>query len=290
MKRSLLTLSDARTLEYTTNEIESSSAVILHAGTTQDIEGWSTWHEKFAQQGVRSVSFGRSGYAASSKKPGRITVDVVKDISELADELGITRMVNLGLSGGGQHAIALGLEPRTVGVVTVGSLAPFAELGQDFYKGMQQVDIDEYADALRDINDLVTRFKGWLNPEVTDPIMGIEISERDKLSQQSPTWPALMNSCTFTMKQGFDWVADDYSSYLQPWGFEPRDVTVPVVIWQGELDKNVPVVHGEWLSRNLPNNRYELRKDESHIGIFINYEDEIIQSAVNLLNKNALDN
>jgi pimeloyl-ACP methyl ester carboxylesterase len=270
-------------LEYTSIVIDSSDFILLLYGTTQDIEGWSTWHEKFAQQGIRSISFGRSGYAGSTKMPGRITIDVKNDVAELAEALGITRMVNLGLSGGGQHAIATGLDSRTSGVVTVGSLAPYAELGQDFYKGMQQVDIDEYADALRNIEDLVTRFKGWLNPEASDVMMGSEISERDKLSQQSPTWEALTKSMNFTMKAGFDWVADDYSSYLQPWGFDPRDVKVPVVIWQGELDKNVPVVHGEWLSKHLPNNTYEFRANESHIGVFINYEDEIIASAINLL-------
>lgn len=284
MERLNLTLSDGRNLEFTSNGVDSDRAVILHAGTTQDIEGWSTWHEKFATQGVRSISFGRSGYAGSTKKPGRVTIDVVQDISELADFLGINKMVNLGLSGGGQHAIAMGLEPRTVGVVTVGSLAPFHELGEDFYKGMQQVDIDEYADALRNIEDLITRFKAWLNPDAGDGIMGNEISERDKLSQQSPTWPTLMNSSKFTLEQGFDWVADDYSSYLNPWGFDPREVAVPVVIWQGGLDRNVPVVHGEWLSKNLPNNTYHLRAEESHIGTFINYEDEIIASAVELFN------
>jgi len=50
MTRLIHTLADGRNLEYLTNGIESSSAVILHAGTTQDIEGWTTWHEKFADQ------------------------------------------------------------------------------------------------------------------------------------------------------------------------------------------------------------------------------------------------
>jgi pimeloyl-ACP methyl ester carboxylesterase len=85
------------------------------------------------------------------------------------------------------------------------------------------------------------------------------------------------------MQQGWDWVADDYSSYLKPWGFNPRDVKVPAVIWQGGLDKNVPVQHGKWLAENLPNARLELRADESHLGIYVNYEEEIMQSAIALL-------
>ena len=191
--------------------------------------------------------------------------------------------VNLGLSGGGQHAIATGLDPRSVGVVTVGSLAPFAELGERFYDGMQQADLDEYADALRDINDLIKRFQGWQDGNVADSVAGAELSERDQLAASKPTWKVVLDSCAFTMGKGWDWVADDYSSYLQPWGFDPRDVKVPTVIWQAELDKNVPVQHGKWLAEHMPNKRFELRAGESHLGLYVNYEEEIMQSAIALL-------
>ena len=221
--------------------------------------------------------------AGSTKQSGRITIDVARDIAELSQHLGITKFVNLGLSGGGQHAIATGLDPRSVGVVTVGSLAPFAELGERFYEGMQQADLDEYADALRDINDLVKRFQKWQDGNVADSVAGAELSERDQLAASKPTWRVVLDSCAFTMEKGWDWVADDYSSYLQPWGFDPRDVKVPTVIWQAELDKNVPVQHGKWLSENMPNTRFELRAGESHLGLYVNYEEEIMQSAIALL-------
>ena len=283
MDRKLFKLSDTRSLEYLTNGPVLSSAVILHAGTSQDITGWQTWLDYFASQGIFALSFGRSGYAASSPMPGRTTIDVAKDIAELASALGISKFVNIGLSGGGQHAIATGLDPRSVGVVTVGSLAPFAEMGEDFYKGMQQADLDEYADALKDISLLVARFQKWQNGDVAETIVGAELSERDKLAAEKLSWKIALDSCEFTFMQGWDWVADDYSSYLKPWGFDPRDVQVPVVIWQAELDRNVPIQHGKWLADNLPNTRLEIRKGESHMGIFVNYEEEIMQSAIALL-------
>jgi pimeloyl-ACP methyl ester carboxylesterase len=283
MNRENFKLSDGRNLEFLTNGLVKSNAVILHAGTTQDITGWKTWLDYFATHGVFALSFGRSGYFDSTAMPGRITINVANDVAELATKLGITKFVNIGLSGGGQHAIATGLDPRSAGVVTVGSLAPFAELGDDFYTGMQQADLDEYADALKDMNLLVKRFQKWQEAGVSETITGAELSERDRIASSKPTWKVLLDSCALTMKQGWDWVADDYSSYLQSWGFDPRDVKVPSVIWQGGLDKNVPVQHGKWLAVNMPNARLELRADESHIGIFVNYEEEIMQSAIALL-------
>ena len=286
MLRENLVLSDGRTFEFTRNSIKSDSAIILHAGTMQDITGWKVWLDTFADNGLMAVAIGRSGYVASSPKPGRITIDIANDVSELADHLGIKRMVNVGLSGGGQHAIATGLDSRSVGVVTSGSLAPFEELGDDFYLGMQQADLDEYADALRDINDLVKRFQGWLNKGADNSFTPKEVSANDKRAQASPSWKILFDSCDLTMRAGWDWVADDYSSYLKPWGFDPRDVKVPVVIWQGGLDKNVPPQHGKWLAKHIPNSTLNLIEDESHVGLYINYEREAMQSAMNLLKGN----
>jgi len=178
--RENLTLSDGRNLEFVRNGIKSDAAIILHAGTSQDITGWKIWLDAFAKNGVLGIAIGRSGYVGSTAKPGRIIIDIAKDVGELADFLGLKRMVNVGLSGGGQHAIATGLDPRSVGVVTTGSLAPYEEMGEDFYLGMRQADIDEYADALRDINDLVKRFQSWQNMDMGAAFVPKEVSENEK--------------------------------------------------------------------------------------------------------------
>ena len=284
MLRENLVLADGRNFEFMRNGIESDAAIILHAGTTQDLSGWKVWLDGFAARGYSAIAIGRSGYAGSSAKPGRITIDIARDVAGLADFLGITSMVNVGLSGGGQHAIATGLDPRSVGVVTLGSLAPFAEMGDDFYKGMQQADLNEYADALRDINDLVKRFQGWVGSEMGENFVEAEPSPNDKKAQESPSWNILFDSLEYTMNAGWDWVADDYSSYLKPWGFDPRNVKVPVVIWQGGQDKNVPPQHGKWLSEHIAGSTLNLIEGESHIGLFVNYEQQAMQSAIDLLN------
>jgi len=283
MKREKHVLSDGRSIEFMRNGVESDSAIILHAGTSQDITGWKVWLENFASNGVLSIAFGRSGYVGSTPKPGRITIDIAHDVAELADFLGVKRMVNVGLSGGGQHAIATGLDPRSAGVVTSGSLAPFEEMGEDFYLGMQQADIDEYADALRDIKDLVKRFQGGLATDPSAQFTPKEVSANDKRAQQSPSWKILFDSCDLTMKSGWDWVADDYSSYLRPWGFDPREIRVPVILWQGGLDKNVPPQHGQWLAKHIPNSKLKLIEDESHVGLYINYEQQAMKDAMDLL-------
>ena len=56
-----------------------------------------------------------------------------------------------------------------------------------------------------------------------------------------------------------------------------------MIIWQGGLDENVPPVHGKWLAASIPNSTLKLIEDESHVGLYVNYEKETMQDAMNLL-------
>jgi pimeloyl-ACP methyl ester carboxylesterase len=284
MKREIFKLNDGRDLEFLSNGITSPQIIFLHAGTSQDISGWKSWLDYFAEKNIAAIAIGRSGYVNSSPKPGRITFDIANDISQLAEHLGIQKMVNIGLSGGGQHALATGLDSRSVGVVTLGSLAPFAEMGDDFYTGMQPEDLAEYADAFADINLLIERFKKNLFQNPESAIVGNDLTKKHRKAQSTQSFKNLIESCSYTMSAGWDWVADDYSSYLKPWGFDPRAIKVPVEIWQGGLDVNVPVQHGKWLATHIKSANLNLIPDESHIGLYVNYEVPAMESAIKLLN------
>jgi hypothetical protein len=96
--RQNFTLLDGRNLEYLTNGLKSDSAIILHAGTTQDITGWQTWLDYFASKNIFALAIGRSGYANSSPKPGRITIDVANDVAELATNLGINSTIRYSIT------------------------------------------------------------------------------------------------------------------------------------------------------------------------------------------------
>ena len=45
---------------------------------------------------------------------------------------------------------------------------------------------------------------------------------------------------------------DDDLAFLQPWGFDLADISVPVLIRYGMTDVLVPPAHGEWLAANVP--------------------------------------
>jgi hypothetical protein len=65
MQRENFRLSDGRNFEFLRNSQSDSSAVILNAGTTQDITGWQTWLDYFDSKNVFALAIGRSGYAGT---------------------------------------------------------------------------------------------------------------------------------------------------------------------------------------------------------------------------------
>jgi pimeloyl-ACP methyl ester carboxylesterase len=60
---------------------------------------------------------------------------------------------------------------------------------------------------------------------------------------------------------------EDNLQIVRPWGFDVRDITVPVSVWQGAHDKMVPFDHGRWLAQAIPGARAHLYDDEGHLSL-----------------------
>jgi pimeloyl-ACP methyl ester carboxylesterase len=275
MATELLTLNDGRTLEYLSNGVESDSAIIFHQGTLADLIVFKSRLSDLADRGVRAVSFNRSGYGRSSGLHNRVVIDTGHDVAQLLDNLRLTKIVSPGFSGGGPPALATGLDERCLGVITVGGLAPFNQSDLDFYAGMKARDILEYETARRDINELL-ELLGPDGPETT-------WCQPDQEALSSPQAEEARTAVAKTFGTGLRCLIDDYSSYLSPWGFSVEDIGVPVFLFQGTLDENVPLGHGRWLARKIPNAQLVEKVDEGHISIGLRYRQEIMDTAVSLL-------
>src|SRR5260221_6670761 len=58
---------------------------------------------------------------------------------------------------------------------------------------------------------------------------------------------------------------DDGVSHLTSWGFDLRDIRVPVKIWHGRQDWFVPVQHGQWLAANIPGAEADISDRDGHL-------------------------
>jgi len=58
---------------------------------------------------------------------------------------------------------------------------------------------------------------------------------------------------------------DDNLACVAPWGFEPADIRVPVLLLHGTQDLMAPPTHGRWLAAQIPGVEAEITGSEGHI-------------------------
>jgi pimeloyl-ACP methyl ester carboxylesterase len=210
---------------------------------------------------IRWVSYDRPGYGDSSPDPGRNLASVAAYASRVADALGIRRFAAMGHSGGGSHALACGalLADRVCCVVSVAGLAPLAGEGLEWFDGMFRSGADKLRAAARGR----ATFEEHVRCSTYDPEM---FTPADHAALMG-TWNWFHAVVGPAQKSGARGAMDDELAYAAPWGFDPRDVTVPTLLLHGEQDRIAPSAHALWLARHCPNAELRLHPDDGHISV-----------------------
>jgi pimeloyl-ACP methyl ester carboxylesterase len=120
--------------------------ILFHHGTPASGVPFDQHVGMAREQGVRLLSYDRSGYGDLTRNPERVVADVVQDVEAIANALGLEHFATWGLSGGGLHALATaaGLPDRVFAVAAVASIAPPDRPELDLTDGMDEVNIVEF--------------------------------------------------------------------------------------------------------------------------------------------------
>ena len=212
-----------------------------------------------AERGIRWVSYDRPSYGGSSPDPGRSVSSAAADIGAIADALGLSQFAVMGHSGGGPHALAAGalLPDRVLAVVSGSGPAPHDADGLDWYAGFAGA---AEARAATQGRDALIEF---LESE----------EEFDAEMFTAADWAALQGSWAWlggvagqAIEAGPEGMIDDTLASVRPSGFALADVRQPVLILHGQQDRMVPVAHGAWLARRLPDAELRLYPD-GHVSV-----------------------
>ena len=259
-------LADGRSLEVHELGDPEGFPIVYHHGTP----GSGTLYARWATPGVRLIAYDRAGYGGSARKHGRAVVDVVADITAVADALGLERFATWGLSGGGPHVLACAAlcDERLVAAATLAGVGPWNAEGLDWLAGMGEGNLEEF--------DLILAGEEALRPAIErerDNLLGVTPAElREAMAAHlSPTDSAALtadlaeylhaNIAHAIANSGDGWI-DDNLAFVKPWGFELSSIARPVLVLQGGDDLMVPRQHGEWLAANVPG--CESRIEDAH--------------------------
>jgi pimeloyl-ACP methyl ester carboxylesterase len=272
-----LKLRDGRTLHvYDTGASGGVRlAVFWHHGTPNVGAPPKPLFSASARLGIRWVSYHRPGYGGSTSNPGRNVASAATYVTGVADALGIHRFAVMGHSGGGPHALACGalVPERVLGVVSIAGLAPFDAEGLDWFAGMGRSGVATLRAAAegREAKERYVReFGADYDPEFTPA----------DLVALSGAWSWLQDVVRPAVAAGPRAAIDDDLAYVAPWGFDPAQVTAPVLLLHGGLDRIAPSSHGRWLASRCRSAELWLCPDDGHISI-LNFGEAALDWLVN---------
>jgi pimeloyl-ACP methyl ester carboxylesterase len=277
-------LRDGRALAYVEHGSPSGQPIIhCHGVPSSRVEGDLIFDSATAAAlDLRVIVPDRPGMGYSDFKPGRRIVDWPNDVLELANALGLDTFTVLGSSGGAPYALACGalIASRVRAVGVLGGIAPVDAPGilasmTGSLKLMLR--LGRFAPAvMRGLFRLNLRAIRRGGPRAAEQMAAWAPEPDRTLFKQERIRSGFMKCFEEACRQGTRGPAADVGLIGRPWGFEPGAVKVPVLLWHGERDRNVPVASGRYLAHALPNCRAQFYAEEAHISLPFNHQAELL--------------
>ncbi|HMA35146.1 MAG TPA: alpha/beta hydrolase [Chloroflexia bacterium] len=222
-------------------------------------------------RGVRVITVDRPGYGLSDFQPGRRLLSWPDDVAALADALELPRFAIVGVSGGGPHALACAVQlpPRLTAVALVGGAGPMDRPG-----------------AQRQMlwfNRLALRLAPWLprwsatwptrlgygvvrrSPQLVHLLLTAALPATDRAVLCRPAVMAVsLEAMAEAFRTGTGGLVGDVAVLARPWGLRLAAIRVPVYLWHGAHDRNVPIQTGRYLARAIPTCRATFCPDLGH--------------------------
>jgi pimeloyl-ACP methyl ester carboxylesterase len=212
--------------------------------------------------GLRWLGYDRPGYGGSMPQRGRTIAAAASDVAAIADTLGVPRLAVFGHSGGAPHALACAalLPDRVTAAVAMSGLAPYGADGLEWFAGMAPAGVASLTAATRGR----AAMEAYEAEAPEEPDIGFTPGDWEALSDD---WAWMLEVVQGAQQAGGPGAVDDHLAAVAPWGFDPADAAVPVLVVHGEADRMVPPQHGRWLAPRIPGAQLWLRPGDGHITV-----------------------
>jgi pimeloyl-ACP methyl ester carboxylesterase len=281
-----ITLSHGRTVDLFLGGDPNGRPLVMHHGTPSDSTTFADWHDDCAARHLRLICMSRPGYAATPRMAGRSVADIAHLTADLLDQLGHSEFHTAGWSGGGPHALACAalLPHRCQGAAILAGVGPYGEPDLDFLAGMGPENIEEFNASLQGEAALrawkeanVQSFRSVTGPELAAAFGGL-VPPIDQAELTGPYADAMATEMRRALSGGFDGWIDDDLAFIRPWGFDLARITIPISIWQGDLDLMVPHQHATWLAAHIKTAQLHMVPGHGHISLVTRYRSPILDT------------
>lgn len=238
---------------------------------------------------VRLIAVDRPGLGLSDFQPNRQMLGWAKDVTSLADHLKLERFSILAYSLGGPYglACAYAIPDRLdkVGIVSGAALFTESELLMSVNEGTRQFL------TMPKEKPWLSRLFLWMMLRLMPRIAPKRFMAQANSLLPAPDYAIIDSSLEFqkgfikmlheAMKQGVSGAHHESLLTVTDWGFRIHDIKIPVYIWHGEMDKNIPVEMARFAAKAISNSIAKFFTDEGHLSLFKKNAEEIIKTLVN---------
>jgi pimeloyl-ACP methyl ester carboxylesterase len=277
-----LTLADGRRLGYARFGDEKGTPVIyLHGTPGSRLEPLIIGDDAISAAGLRLVAFDRPGLGGSDLLPGRTIGDIAYDVVQLARHLGFERFAVLGVSGGGPYAAACAakLPDRVTAAVIVSGTWTWAEFDGAVRPPARDALISFFSGRLPYTLLWPLRLLQRLPPSLlsrTQTLLRAFFPAPDRAQLRQPERvDALMASTTEALRPGLRGAALDMRLIERRYDFDCAKIRMPVQIFHGALDRNVPLALVQAYAKKLPAAQLTIFPQEGHLSTLCGHFEEI---------------
>lgn len=276
-------LPDGRELAWLESGKARGSPIFMFHGTPGTRLQVSFDEKAISASGVRLIAPDRPGYGHSTFHRGRTLKDWASDVAALADHLKIEKFAVAGVSGGGPHAAVCArlLADRVTAAGIVSGIGPvgepeFGDAMEGFNKGTTAVAL-RAPFLLRPMFSVQEFFmRHW--PDVALRNASKVLAEPDvKLLERPDVREAFMSDLLHPSATTGQATAQDFLLFAGDWGFRLEDISLPVHLWQGDVDRNVPFVHGKLMAERIPGAQFHECPGEGHL-LVVPHLEEILRT------------
>ncbi|WP_135854284.1 alpha/beta fold hydrolase [Halorussus salinus] len=257
----------------TADETDPTPVALFHGTPGSHLLG-ELYAEEARRRGVRLLAIERPGYGDSTPWPDRTPTDAAEYLRAVLDDAGVSDVGLVAFSGGAAHALAVGATcdelVREIDLVS-GAAPPSLA--------------DETPAAIRLLGTLAERtpraFRGLVGVQTwvaergpSSVVVGQYTADTDEVPDEEAA--VVRRDFVRALGDRCEGMRTESAQAVEEWDFSLADVTVPVRLWHGARDENVPVAGARRLGERLPDAETTVFEDEDHLTTLLRSRSEVL--------------
>ncbi len=279
-----ITLKSGMTLAFADyGDVDGKPLLYFHGLPGSRLEA-SPHHHMAKEAGIHLIAIDRPGIGLSTYQPNRTIMDWPATVREFAETLDIDKFNLIAYSGGAPYALACAAAiPELLDKIVICCGVP----SHDWYRKIESPrgvarhirKILSLPHAIRSKTLHIMKWYFLITGGKVNRSMALRLfspPDAETVLDEKHSEEISMN-IRESMRGSVKGTDKEIELLINPWGFDPRKITVPISVWYAGNDWLIPSEIMEELIGKLPGVKKHYYKDEGHFSLRLKHFGKIIE-------------